>query len=221
MRSETVIGIDGWKGGWVAVVLDGGRFEAAFCVPDIASLDAHYGDVAAVGIDMPIGFPTDGPRRSDVEARKFVGPRGSSVFTTLPEAAYRAGSYGAATEITQRLWGKGISQQSYALRTRVLEIDSAISAIGIHEIHPEVSFRAMAGQPLAWSKKTWNGQQQRTDLLEQEGIVLPTHLGEAGTVPVDDILDAAACAWSADRIRRGEASTLPADPLPGEPSITY
>jgi predicted RNase H-like nuclease len=34
----------------------------------------------------------------------------------------------------------------------------------------------------------------------------------AGTVPPDDILDAAAVAWSADRIARGQASSLPDPP---------
>lgn len=33
-----------------------------------------------VGIDIPIGHIVGGPRRADVEARRFVGPRGSSVI---------------------------------------------------------------------------------------------------------------------------------------------
>lgn len=51
---------------------------------------------------------------------------------------------------------------------------------------------------------------------ERAGIELPD---AAGAVPVDDLLDACAIAWSADRRGRGEALTLPADPAPGEPVI--
>jgi predicted RNase H-like nuclease len=39
--------------------------------------------------------------------------------------------------------------------------------------------------------------------------VLPDNLGAAGAVPCDDILDAAAAAWSAHRIAKGIASSLP------------
>ena len=33
-------------------------------------------------IDVPIGIPDVGPRRADLLARAFVGPRASSVFAT-------------------------------------------------------------------------------------------------------------------------------------------
>jgi hypothetical protein len=38
-------------------------------------------------------------------------------------------------------------------------------------------------------------------------------------LPILDTVDAAAAAWSGLRIAGGEARTLPADPLPGEPVI--
>jgi hypothetical protein len=41
------------------------------------------------------------------------------------------------------------------------------------------------------------------------GIVLPDNLGAAGDVPCDDILDAAAAAWSAHRIAKDMAASLP------------
>jgi predicted RNase H-like nuclease len=41
-------------------------------------------------------------------------------------------------------------------------------------------------------------------------------LAGAGTVPADDILDAAAAGWTAARIARGQASSLPHPPQPGE-----
>ena len=118
--------------------------------------------------------------------------------------------------------GKGLSQQSYALRAKIFEVDDVVATDDrVFECHPEVSFAAMTGVPLDWSKKTWNGQILRRGLLADHGIGLPDDLGEAGRAPVDDLLDAAACAWSAERMRLGTARTLPADPAPGEPTICF
>ena len=78
-------------------------------------------------------------------------------------------------------------------------------------MHPEVSFHALARRPAA-SKRQWNGQMERRALLAGVGIRIPDVLGEAGTVAVDDILDAAVAAWSAGRIAAGEAVSLPSPP---------
>jgi predicted RNase H-like nuclease len=80
-------------------------------------------------------------------------------------------------------------------------------------VHPEVSFQALAGgDPLPYAKKSWRGQAIRRSLLAAAGILLPEALGEADSVPPDDILDAAAAAWSAQRIASGRECCLPAVP---------
>ena len=215
-----VVGVDGWKKQWVAVVLDDGVFADAATCPTIGDVADRYAGAAAIGIDIPIGFATHTPRRADQAARQFIGARRSSVFNTLPEAVYRAPSYAEASQISQRLWGKGISQQAYALRTKVLEVAECADP-RFHEVHPEVSFAALAGGHIDWSKKTWNGQNQRRRLLAGAGIDLPDLLPSAGQVPVDDVLDAAVCAWTASRICQSIAHHLPADPAEGEPVIWY
>ena len=88
----------------------------------------------------------------------------------------------------------------------------------MREVHPEVSFALLAGGPLAFAKRTWNGQRERLRLLAVAGIELPDRL-DVGLVRADDVLDAAVAAWSAIRIARGEHVTFPGDPLPGEPVI--
>jgi predicted RNase H-like nuclease len=50
-------------------------------------------------------------------------------------------------------------------------------------------------------------------LLRRHGIEL-TELRAAAPAPLDDVLDAAAAAWSAQRIADGVASTLPSPPEP-------
>ena len=81
------------------------------------------------------------------------------------------------------------------------------------EVHPEVSFTQLAGEPLP-RKKTWAGAARRRELLEKEGIVLPGDLGPAGEAAVDDILDAAVAAWTARRVHAATAIPLPDPPEP-------
>lgn len=80
-----VVGIDGAPGGWVAAVLDtdwGGadRWSARFHRTFVEAI-ASYPHVQCIGVDMPIGLLEDGARQCDLEARKLLGPKRSSVFT--------------------------------------------------------------------------------------------------------------------------------------------
>jgi predicted RNase H-like nuclease len=217
-----VLGIDAWREGWVAVVLDEDGFVDALSAVALAPLVEMDAEAAVVGVDVPIGLPHAGERRADLEARHRVSPRGSSVFPTAPRPVLEAASHAEATRLARALTGRGISQQTFALRLRILEAEAvAASDPRVREVHPEVSFRALAGRPLAGRKKTWNGQADRVSVLAAAGIRLPPRLPAGERVPPDDLLDAAAVAWSARRIARGEHATLPADPAPDEPRIWY
>jgi predicted RNase H-like nuclease len=70
----------------------------------------------------------------------------------------------------------------------------------------------MAGKPLLYGKKSWAGMWMRLELLGSAGIELPSSLGDADVVGIDDVLDAAAAAWSALRIASGKALSLPSPP---------
>ena len=108
-------------------------------------------------------------------------------------------------------------RQAFGLRVKVLEVDGFRRAGGraVLEVHPELSFAAMAGAPLASSKKTWAGAAARYRLLTEHGIALPTDLGpDPGRAGVDDVLDAAAAAWTARRVQSGDAFSLPDPPEP-------
>ncbi|WP_441248866.1 DUF429 domain-containing protein [Kitasatospora sp. McL0602] len=61
-------------------------------------------------------------------------------------------------------------------------------------------------------RESWAGQAARRALLAHAGIALPDDLGEVGSVPPDDILDAAAAAWTAHRFLDGQAVSLPDPP---------
>lgn len=65
------------------------------------------------------------------------------------------------------------------------------------------------------SKNTWDGMWRRIDLLAQEGIELPRDLGDGpGEAGPDDVLDAAAAAWTARRKSNGQAIPRPNPPEP-------
>lgn len=211
--TEVAVGVDGWRKGWVAVSLRGGRFEAAHLFDRFETLLGEFSSATAIGVDMPIGIPEEGPRAADAAARVFIAPGGSSVFPVPSRAVLEAPDHATASALHRLRMGRGISQQSYALRGKILEVDALVSPEdNVIEVHPEVSFRALGHGPLGRSKKTWTGALTRRRLLADAGIVLPDDLGAAGAAPVDDVLDAAAAAWSAHRYARGLARSLPADP---------
>ena len=66
------------------------------------------------------------------------------------------------------------------------------------------------GRPLRYRKKSAGGALERIELLRRHGIEL--ELGSAASAPLDDVLDAAAAAWSAHRVASGAARTLPDPP---------
>lgn len=105
------------------------------------------------------------------------------------------------------------SIQAFGLRASIFEAEElAAEDWRVIEVHPEVSFCAMAGRPPTHSKKSWNGVMERIRLLAAAGCGIQSHIGAAGVAGVDDVLDACAAAWSAERYRTGEAISLPAPP---------
>ncbi len=209
-----VAGIDVWRGRWVAVVLNDGLYERATMTSGITDLLSALSDMAAIGIDMPIGLTSGSERReADKAAREFVGPRRSSVFPTYPREVYEEETYDAARERCLTLTGGSISRQAYGLRDRLLELEEAVSAHpNVFEVHPEVSFREMARRHLAWSKTSWNGFQERVRVIGEHGLVLPSEIAELRHVGAEDVLDACVAAWSAARIASGTARSFPDPP---------
>ncbi len=209
-----VLGVDGWAKGWVSVELDDGQFAGARVDSTLQGLLDAAAEVSWVAVDIPLGLVEGGARQADVETALLLGPRRSSVFPTPPRPVFAEDSYLAAAQRHVELVGKGLSRQSYALRTRLLEANVLYDRGGfaLREVHPEMSFTMMGDGPPTMSKKTWEGQRDRLERLRSVGIELPDRLGAAGVVPADDILDAAAAAWSAHRIGCGVAASVPDPP---------
>ena len=224
-----VTGVDACRGGWVAVSLDGPdeaegvdgcegadlfRVETVRAHETLAGvLDGHGSRV--VGIDMPLGLLGSGWREADRTARGLLGPRRSSVFAIPPRVVWEQASYQAASQRCRELTGQGLSIQTWGLRARLLEADRFRGSCGfpLYEIHPELAFCVLAGAPLAHSKHTAAGREQRRELLSRAGIALPlVPRARIPRAPVTDTMDAAAVACSAWRIATGRAVVIPARP---------
>jgi predicted RNase H-like nuclease len=210
-----VVGLDACKHGWVGVVLDAGKVADVVCERTIGEAVTAAGPVAVVGIDIPQGFPVATKREAERLVAPVVGPRRSSLFATPPRDALLAATYAEANRLCAERVGWGLSAQAYALRARVLEVDAWLpsSPAPAYECFPELSFRTMGGRPLPDPKSSWAGASHRRALLLDEGLRLDGDLGLSGKrVAPDDVLDAAAVAWTASRIAAGTAVSYPDPP---------
>ena len=234
--APTVTGVDGCAAGWVAVTLGSpvaglaghGRpsdadADAALDRAGLAAGPLVAGITVAAtldllplagitGIDMPLGLLGAGWREADRLARRALGRRGVTVFAIPPRAVWECQSYAEANRLCRELTGKGFSRQAWGLRRKITEADqfrrsiaAAPGGVRLYEVHPELSFAALAGAPLPDSKHTPAGLAVRRDLLAGAGINLPLKVAGAAE---NDLLDAAAVAWSARRIAAGTAVTL-------------
>src|SRR5919197_446796 len=125
-----VVGVDGTRGGWVAIVLEDGRFACDLLVDRVESTFEELGPADAIGIDVPIGF---GTRAADAAARAFLRGSASSVFA-IPSRDVLAQPFRA---------GLGVSAQAHALGPRLLHVTARAAAHArLYEGHPEVSSRS-------------------------------------------------------------------------------
>lgn len=215
MPVTRVVGVDAAsKHGWAAVLIDHAGYVDARAGA-LAEVIAWAEPVDVVGVDIPIGHATVGAARrlADQHARRFLGRRASTVFATPPAEVLEAAGYAEANETLAALGLPKLSRQAWGLVPRIVEAAAVAAADPrLVEVHPEVSFQAMAGKPLAWSKKSWNGLMLRRALLASEGIELPDTVDALGGVAADDVVDAAAVAWTARRVVARTAKSLPEEP---------
>jgi len=219
-----VAGVDGCRGRWVIVtVATGGSDELVersvvqvvqvgrvMLVDDLGALvaDVRTGEVAAAAIDMPIGLFLGGPRSCDVEARRLLGPRRSTVFPAPARAALDAVDYADACHRSQRATGKALSKQTFNILGPIGQLDRLLEpgdAERIVEAHPELAFARIAGEPLP-SKHTVDGRAARESALrsvfgeEFDGLL---ERGGEARVPLVDLLDAAVLTITASHVLAG------------------
>jgi len=217
-----IAGVDGCPAGWIALIeqTETRRLTARVFLT-FADLTNAF-DAAVIAIDIPIGLTDRDARQCDVIARRHLGPkRGTSVFPAPIRSALSASSYTEANAVSVAMQKKGISQQAWAIYPKIREVDDALQANAdlcgrVVEVHPELTFSTWSGAPILPAKRTPKGHAIRRALIAKHFGLLAfesardqVQLRHASN---DDIADAFAALWTAQRIANGKSQTLPLDP---------
>jgi len=178
------VGIDGTRGGWVAVVVAGDRVTDVWHVTGLATVVERVGAVP-IGVDIPIGLIDRPTRATDVAVRAQLAHTAASVFPAPCRSvvdAYRSGAladHDAATALSRRITGVGLSRQTWNLVDKIAEADALVEGgVDLREVHPELAFHLRAGRPLA-GKRTWDGVMARLAILRELGVLPPDHVEDA------------------------------------------
>jgi predicted RNase H-like nuclease len=216
-----VAGVDACKGGWISISRDLATGEISSEVySSVESLLERSARPIALAIDIPIGMTDSGPRDCDRLARELLGsPRSSSVFPAPIRPALEASTRKEADHVSRSIDGRGVGAQAWGLYARIREVDRILRANPlarrfIYEVHPEISFASWnGGVSLAQSKKSAEGMDIRSGLVddffgrEVRSAVRQRH--PSNLLADDDINDAFAALWTAERIYSSVAGVIP------------
>lgn len=209
-----VAGVDGCHAGWIAFKCELPSRVTSVEVVDLSAwLTKRPDGLAYLGIDIPIGL-LNGSRACDKAAGKVLGqPRGTSVFAAPCRAALTAKNHAEASAVNRQKTKRGLSQQAFHIGSKIKQVDDAMTPDIQHwafEVHPEVCFWALNGEhPMMHNKKKEAGRNDRLKLLSAEFPEIERHLDcRPQGVGKDDLLDAAAAAWTALRRHRKEAECV-------------
>lgn len=219
-----LVGINGCKLGWFCIFEElPSRHLASKTFETIDDLAKHIATLDVIAIDVPIGLTDAGPRRCDQEARKLLGPkRGSSVFPAPIRAAIDAPTYEEACARSFAAQNKKLPKQSWGIYPKIRQLDALLRAhpelkSRIFEVDPGVSFRAWNDlEPIVEPKKTRAGADIRMALVAKhfgnEAFATIRVRYQRKDVADDDIFDAFAALWTAERIQNGTALVIPENP---------
>ena len=236
-------GIDGCRGGWFCIGLTNAGDHCSLVAADI--IDAHSklkkrGAKIAL-IDIPIGLSdNDKERTCDVEARRCIESRSSSVFPAPCRCAlevFSACGEEAAKKVNRQITGRSLSKQSLAIMKKIAEVDGFVrgnkSKNFFREVHPEVCFWALNGDvSLAYSKRKMEGRCERLEILRRylANTKRPLNIDAIynkslreyprKTVACDDVLDALAAALTAKIGYEKGYRTLPDAPAKKSHGLT-
>ena len=230
--SAQIAGVDGCKAGWIAVILqpDSPARAEAKVFENFTNLAGALNPDSIIAVDMPIGLPeraSKGGRAPDWAAKEFLGPRKGSVFLVPSRPAVYAYEQGYAQVCTVARETsdppRAPSIQAYSIFPRIQQLDQMLRQDDalrrrVFEVHPEVSFTIMSGEPILEPKKVKGrihepGMRCRKAFLEKQGFAvsaLEANLPRGAAL--DDFYDACACAWSGARIFEQDERVFPSEP---------
>ena len=222
-KTINLIGIDGTASGWIASI----GSSKKRCVSTVIFSDNLYkllseypGSVAV--IDIPIELNNENYLRDcDVLAKRYLGKKfQSSIFIPPLKSVLKCTTYKEANKLSKKIAGKGLSKQSWHLKTKISEVQKLSKLSNkIYEGHPECSFKMIKKEPLNAKKKSVLGIFERLNLLKKVGLdplSISLKLENDTAIKIDDILDSMVLFITALRIVEGnylclETTSLPKD----------
>ena len=153
-------------------------------------------------------------RTCDRDARRLLGwPRASAIVSAPARPALGSPDYEAAAKAN----GGHLSPVSWRQFKRIAEVEQNVAPYWqrtVFEVHPELSFFQLnADKPVRYPKRSQAGIEERRSILGARfpGVerILDARLSR---ISRSQLLDAAACLWTARRIVSKAATRLPEDP---------
>jgi len=203
-------GADGCRTGWVICRRDA---DGVLDIGVVKTLAEACEGLSILAVDMPIGFvdvPRP-PRACEVEARKLLPGKASSVFPTPCRPALACATHAEANALSKTM-GVGLNQQTFHLFPKMREVDALMRGNRnlhsiVYEAHPELAFARMnGGKPVLSKKRQPEGYAERRKLLARHGF--KTKVDRLSGAARDDILDAIAVCRTATLIAAGKATCL-------------
>lgn len=197
------VGIDGCRGGWIAVWIEAAGRRGFEILPRIE--DATRMNATMTMIDMPIGLPHSGYRACDLAARHLLGRGCARVFLGARRPLLDLRDDFDQANRWAKADGAGISRQLFGILPKIAEVDRFITASKgrqetFREAHPELIFQRLNRGVLPPGKKSDEGRALRRALIARHGFgdIDPwlNRLWGSGA-RADDLLDACACAIAA------------------------
>ena len=218
---QVLAGVVPVRSGWLVA---SAKWQGATIAPEEPRVVEAFVDVLdykpayrVIALFTPIGLldePRAKGRSCEREARRVLGvPRASAIASAPPRPALAFSTYREAAEAS----GGHLSPVGWHRVAAIAEVDKVIAPYWqrtVFEVHPELSFFQLADdQPLRYPKRTRVGVEERETILRGKlpgaerlfGAALPG-------VFKSQLLDAAACLWTASRIAARAVSRLPEDP---------
>lgn len=213
---DLVAGVKPCSTGWLVAVA---KLHGTTFAPEEPQVIETFIDVldqrpafATIAVNAPIGLLDvyePGGRACDKEARALIGSRRGAAIQSAPiRSQVDEGSNGAAD---------GLSAVTRKLLPRYREVATEMAPYrqrNVFEVTSELSFYQLNDdQPMRWSKRSIQGQEERRALLTKKiaGVdrILETKLPK---VPYSHMLDVAAFMWTARRCFARAGIRVPQDP---------
>jgi len=217
-----VAGVDGYKDGWFAVLYEVHSGDLRYLAKKTFAEMLNISPLPTViAIDIPIGLldaARRGGRDCDVQARRLLKIRQSSVFPAPVRVAISAMDYESAKRVNRESSSLniGVSKQTHAIAPKIHDVDIVMTREKqdrVFEVHPELCFFEMVGHPMKKKKKTEAGYLERKQLLPRfREVIQELEMHRLPNLEKDDVLDACAACWTATRIFEKNAVRIPSNP---------